>query len=205
LAAGLAALSITLLIGWGFILGLEYPGRLPRPVLITVKIVMVSVRSRQPPSRLLPAFPLPHLPVRPPQIVPPPMPEVTVAAPTSKFVPAPPAPKNEHVVPDRAKPEPPPAPPPADYLSLLLAHLNAYKHYPYGARLHHEQGTVRLEFTMDRAGNVLSYRVVGSSGYPDLDDEARAMILNAQPLPPVPTTYPGTTLDLVLPLVFSLD
>ncbi len=117
----------------------------------------------------------------------------------------PPASKSEHVLPDRAKPGPPPAPPPADYLSLLLAHLNAYKHYPYAARLHREQGTVRLKFTMDRAGNVLSYKVVGSSGFPDLDDEARAMILNAQPLPPVPTTYPGTTLDLVLPLVFSLD
>ena len=30
------------------------------------------------------------------------------------------------------------------------------------------------------------------------------MIRNAQPLPQVPANYPGTTLDLILPLVFSL-
>ena len=29
-------------------------------------------------------------------------------------------------------------------------------------------------------------------------------VQNAQPLPPVPDGYPGTVLDLVLPLVFSL-
>ena len=63
---------------------------------------------------------------------------------------------------------------------------------------------MRLEFVMDRSGNVLSYRIAGSSGFADLDDEAREMIKNAQPLPPVPPSYPGTTLDLVLPLVFSL-
>jgi protein TonB len=131
------------------------------------------------------------------------MPEIAVAAPITRPAPPPAPPKDEHVQPDRGKPGlSPPAPPP-DYLSLLLAHLNAYKRYPYAARLHREQGTVRLEFTMDRAGKVLSYRIVGSSGFPDLDDAARQMIENAQPLPPVPASYPGTTLDLVWPVVFS--
>jgi periplasmic protein TonB len=133
------------------------------------------------------------------------MPEISFAAPNTKPALPPAPPKDEHVQPDRGKPNlSPPAPPP-DYLSRLLAHLNAYKRYPYGARLHREQGTVRLEFMMDRAGNVLSCRIVGSSGFADLDDEARQMIQDAQPLPPVPANYPGTTLDLVLPLVFSLS
>ena len=130
------------------------------------------------------------------------MPEIQTAAPDTRS-PSPPAPaKDEHAPPDRNRPAPAP---PANYLSLLLAHLNAYKRYPYAARLRHEQGTVRLEFTMNRTGNVLSYRIVGSSGFADLDDEAREMIQNAQPLPPVPPAYPGSTLDLVLPLVFSLN
>ena len=134
------------------------------------------------------------------------MPEISVAPPNTRPAPAPTPPKDEHVQTDRARLGPPPTPPlPANYLSLLLAHLNAYKRYPFAARLHHEQGTVWLEFTMDRAGNVLSYKVVGSSGFADLDDEAREMIQNAQPLPPVPPTYPGATLDLILPLVFSLS
>ncbi|HEX4118061.1 MAG TPA: energy transducer TonB [Rhizomicrobium sp.] len=173
---------------------------MPQPIVIIAKIV--PVRPMTPPSRVVPMDPPRYLP--PPVAVAPPMPEFQAAAPNARPVPPPAPPKDERVQPDRARPGPPAPPPPANYISLLLAHLNAYKRYPYGARLHHEQGTVRLEFVMDRAGNVLSYRVVGSSGFADLDDEAREMIQNAQPMPPVPPNYPGTTLDLVLPLVFSL-
>jgi len=46
--------------------------------------------------------------------------------------------------------------------------------------------------------------VVGRSGWADLDNEARALIGRAQPLPPVPKDYPGETLDLIVPVVFSL-
>jgi protein TonB len=93
---------------------------------------------------------------------------------------------------------------PMDYLSRLVAHLNAYKNYPYDARARRQQGTVRLRFVMDREGRVLSFAVVGSSGVSALDDEARSMIQRAQPLPPPPPSIPGATLDLVLPVVFSL-
>ena len=46
--------------------------------------------------------------------------------------------------------------------------------------------------------------VAGSSGWAALDEEARDLIRRAQPLPPVPADYPGETLDLVVPVVFSL-
>ncbi len=203
MAAGVAALATSCVIGWGFILGLWHPDQLmPQPIVITAKIV--PVRPITPPSRVVPMDRPRYLPVSPPRTIPPPMPEFQAAASNTRPVATPSPPKEEHAAPDRAKPGPPPAPPP-NYLSLLLAHLNAYKHYPYNARLRHEQGTVQLEFIMDRTGNVLSYRIVGSSGFADLDDAARSMIRDAQPLPPVPSNYPGTTLDLVLPLVFSLS
>ena len=57
---------------------------------------------------------------------------------------------------------------------------------------------------MDRTGHVLSFEVAGSSGWADLDNEARALIVRAQPLPPVPKDYPGEALDLIVPVVFSL-
>ncbi|HEX4104721.1 MAG TPA: TonB family protein, partial [Rhizomicrobium sp.] len=60
-------------------------------------------------------------------------------------------------------------PPPMDYLSRLEAHLNAYKNYPYDARIHREEGIVQLRFSLDRSGHVLSYDVVGSSGFGSLD------------------------------------
>lgn len=71
-------------------------------------------------------------------------------------------------------------------------------------RVHREQGTVQLCFNLDRSGHVLSYDVVGSSGFASLDDEARQMIRRADPFPPVPAAYRGETLDLVVPLIFAL-
>jgi protein TonB len=93
---------------------------------------------------------------------------------------------------------------PGNYLARLLAHLNTYKRYPYEARMQREEGTVLLRFTMDRQGHVLSYSVARSSGFVPLDNEALALIVRAQPLPPVPADYPGDRLDLIVPLVFSL-
>ena len=90
-----------------------------------------------------------------------------------------------------------------DYLSRLEAHLNAYKNYPYDARIHREEGIVKLRFMLDRSGHVLSYDVVGSSGFASLDAEARQMIRRADPFPPVPPEYPGESLDLIVPVVFS--
>ena len=43
-----------------------------------------------------------------------------------------------------------------------------------------------LDFTLDRNGHVLSWRIVNSSGYPDLDAEVGTMIARAQPLPAFP-------------------
>jgi periplasmic protein TonB len=103
-----------------------------------------------------------------------------------------------------AAPPKPQALPSPDYLKRLMAHLNAYKHYPYEASRRRETGTVDLHFIMDRSGRVLSYEVVKSSGSSALDNEAKAMIVRAQPLPPVPPAYPGERLDLVVPLIFSL-
>ena len=97
-----------------------------------------------------------------------------------------------------------PAPPSPDYLRQLAAYLNSYKSYPFGARRRHEQGTVKLHFVMARDGHVLSFQLVGTSGWADLDDEARSLIQRAQPLPPLPKDYSGETLDLIVPVVFSL-
>jgi protein TonB len=122
-----------------------------------------------------------------------------------------PAPEAMHATPQAtpvqsAKPASPPAlpSPPPDYLSQLAAHLNAYKIYPTEARIRREQGTVRLHFVLDRAGHVLSFDVARSSGSTALDQEARAMIQHADPFPPPPPQFKGETLDLVVPLVFSL-
>ena len=43
--------------------------------------------------------------------------------------------------------------------SLLLKHLQQFKNYPSEARERNEQGVVTLNFTIDRAGHVISRRI----------------------------------------------
>lgn len=90
------------------------------------------------------------------------------------------------------------------YLSKIIAHLDAAKRYPAQARKLHITGVVQLHFVMDRTGHVLSFDIAKSSGRPILDDEAKALIARAQPLPPIPADWPQQTLNLVVPVEFEL-
>jgi periplasmic protein TonB len=65
---------------------------------------------------------------------------------------------------------------------LASARLQQNKRYPSGA-VRGEQGTVEFSFVVNSKGQVLSQRIVRSSGHRALDDEALAMIQRAQPLP----------------------
>jgi protein TonB len=93
----------------------------------------------------------------------------------------------------------------ADYSSLLLAWLEKHKKYPRRAKLRHWQGTAVLQFTIDRSGNVLDYRIARSSGHAVLDEEVEAMIRRAAPLPPAPPEMHSARLEFVVPVQFVLD
>jgi periplasmic protein TonB len=91
----------------------------------------------------------------------------------------------------------------ASWLALLAAHLARFKRYPPEAAAQHSTGTVRLSFTMDRSGHVVSRHIEGSSGSAALDREALSMIERAQPLP-VPPDMPEPRKTLNVPIRFSL-
>jgi protein TonB len=86
----------------------------------------------------------------------------------------------------------------------LVRQLQRFKRYPPEAQSRSEQGVVLLGFTLDRTGHVLSHRIARSSGYADLDNEVTAMITRAQPLPPFPATMTQPSIDLMVPIHFSL-
>lgn len=88
--------------------------------------------------------------------------------------------------------------------ALLLGHLQQHKRYPKQARWRREEGVVYLHFTMDRAGKVLEYRLETSSGSAALDEETLKLLERAQPLPSPPAELAGETLELVVPVQFSL-
>ena len=58
------------------------------------------------------------------------------------------------------------------------------------------QGSVVIEFSVQRNGVITDQKVALTSGYSDLDDAALAAIRDASPLPPLPSTIKGDHLVL---------
>ena len=90
------------------------------------------------------------------------------------------------------------------WAATLVKHLQQFKRYPREAQARGAQGVVLLGFTVDRSGRVLAHHVARSSGHADLDNEAMTMIERAQPLPAFPASMTSASLDLTVPIRFSL-
>ncbi|HXN89518.1 MAG TPA: energy transducer TonB [Methylocella sp.] len=82
------------------------------------------------------------------------------------------------------------------------AGMNWNRHYPEAARARGERGTVRLALTIGRSGQVMSARLVGSSGSSTLDQAALEMARHAsgRPLPP----EMGSSVSLIVPVRYSI-
>jgi protein TonB len=89
---------------------------------------------------------------------------------------------------------------PATWKSELMARLNRYKRYPSGAA---STGTASVAFTIARSGQVLSARLIGSSGNPALDAEAISLPRRASPVPAPPPDFGGGVLTLTVPIHFG--
>lgn len=88
----------------------------------------------------------------------------------------------------------------ASWRGALMAHLNRHKRFPPGA----SQGVAQVAFTIDRAGRVLSSRLVRGSGDSALDNEAVAMMRRASPVPAPPQGVGGGgSITLAVPVRFN--
>ena len=63
-----------------------------------------------------------------------------------------------------------------EYSGQIFAKIKKYKRYPRFSKRRHEEGVVKLSFTLNRAGEVLHYEIVESSGYERLDKEVIRML-----------------------------
>jgi TonB family protein len=86
----------------------------------------------------------------------------------------------------------------------LVAQISRFKRYPNAARARGVQGEVSVTFTIDRAGQVITSRILLSSGSTSLDEEALAVLRRASPLPSPPAQLAGATFDLTLPIQFKI-
>jgi periplasmic protein TonB len=92
----------------------------------------------------------------------------------------------------------------ASWQKALVSHLNRFKRYPDGARARGSQGSVLVQFTIDRSGNVVASRVLQHSGSTFLDEEAIAVLQRASPLPSPPAEMTGELFPLTLPIQFRI-
>ena len=94
----------------------------------------------------------------------------------------------------------------SNYVQTLNQWLARHRTYPPHAKRSKLEGTVRLAFTMNREGEILSSHIAGSSGHVQLDEAALQMLENAAPLPAVPDDFfpSRETLPLVMPIEYSL-
>jgi protein TonB len=92
----------------------------------------------------------------------------------------------------------------ASWRDLVVAQLQRAKRYPSGAESRREQGVVTLNFTVSRSGAVLSRSIARSSGSFELDQEVLAMVARASPFPQFPPGMTQSSVNLSVPVRFSL-
>jgi protein TonB len=91
---------------------------------------------------------------------------------------------------------------PAKWESRLTVWINRHKRYPSAAKSRGAQGNVNVTFTVDASGRVMSARVARSSGDPDLDRAALAVLQGATV--PAPPPELGARVSRTAPFVFNL-
>lgn len=92
----------------------------------------------------------------------------------------------------------------AHWRDLVAARLQQNKRYPREAEARRETGVVTLNFSVDRHGKVLSWRIVKSSGHSSLDEEVIALLRRAEPLPAFGAAMAQSAIQLTVPIQFSL-
>ena len=115
-----------------------------------------------------------------------------------------PQPQPEPAPPTGVAPSTPPASESAataSWQKSLVARLARLQQYPPLAR--GVQGVVSLAFSIDRHGNLVSSRIVKSSGSALLDAAALDLIKRAAPLPPPPAEIADSELSFVVPIRFA--
>jgi protein TonB len=91
-----------------------------------------------------------------------------------------------------------------NYYGRIATWLARHKRYPNQARRLHQQGTVKVTFTVSSNGRVISKRITKSSGHALLDREVQNMLERASPLPRIPSSLNRSSITITLPVAFNL-
>jgi len=189
-----AGVQLVLVLGLAY--GLTQKDRAEAPPALTVSLLPEQEEEQiPPPPPLKPTLQTPQIVMN----IPPPV-QIYVPPPLAQ-VQSPPSPITATTTP----PSPRTGADPVQVFQVkLLRHLSRHKRYPASARSKKEQGTVFVRFTMDRRGKVLAASVEKACAFETLNLEGVAMLNRAQPLPLPPPEMEGESIEMIVPVEFSL-
>ncbi len=90
------------------------------------------------------------------------------------------------------------------YMKLLKDKIQNVWVYPEQARLKNQQGTLLVEFGINKNGSLAYAKVIRSSGYPILDEAAIKAIKEASPFNPLPERFGVDRLNIYATFTYEL-
>jgi len=192
---GALVLSVQVIFVTGLAVGLAHKEQAPAPAPLIVNILPQEEDYIPPPPP----------PMKPPLATPQIVMNIPVAPQIYEPPPPIPAPPSERAL--TTSPTPVASEPDAaieTFQVKLLRHLNRHKRYPAAARAKRQQGVVYVRFVMDRRGNVLSALLEKACAFDSLNAEGVALLARAQPLPAPPPEMEGNSIEMIVPVEFSL-
>ncbi len=90
------------------------------------------------------------------------------------------------------------------YKDAIRQKIESHRRYPPSARKHKLEGNATGEFIVSSNGNAHSVKLLQSSGYAVLDEEALAMVNRASPFPPIPAKFKLSEFKMEVTIVFDL-
>ena len=94
-----------------------------------------------------------------------------------------------------------------DYLTKLAIWLDRHKRYPAIARRRGQEGEISVRFSINAAGELLSYQLISPSAHTSLNTAVTRMLQSASPMPAVPAELRNgkSTFDYTIPVHFKLS
>jgi len=92
-----------------------------------------------------------------------------------------------------------------NYIGQIRRSVLGAKRYPEAARRAGRQGTLKVQFTILKDGQVGNVRLLTETPYPNLNREAMAAVKRAAPFAGIPDSIMQQSLKVVLPFRFELN
>jgi len=91
------------------------------------------------------------------------------------------------------------------YQDMVKQKIESHLRYPPWARKQEFEGTVYLSFIVLSDGQAQDVRIIQSSGFDILDDEAVSTVNRATPFKPIPEKFNRSTLTMEVAIIFMLE